>query len=140
MGTVELRWTALRGDSDRWWGISPAIYAYLAPRADEILYIGKADGGSSVRRRWDAADKDEFWDDLEGQRGIFERRAIASEFWLSPGARLTSQLVCDVESLLISEIKPWGNIACRGDRIRRPGLVVRCRGQAWPGRRVFRDR
>ncbi len=52
---------------------------------------------------------------------------------------MTRQLLVDVESLLIYEVKPWGNIQAQSSRIQRPGLMVECRG-AWPLRkRVFQD-
>jgi hypothetical protein len=133
---VVLDWHRIKTKSDPHWFYTCAIYAYLAPRGREVLYIGKADG-CTVRRRW--LEKDSFWSDLERQRNIMSHDVIVAEVLAQVGCRLTRELLCDVESLLIWELKPWGNIQCRSTRIQRPGLVVSCRG-AWPGaRRRFRD-
>jgi hypothetical protein len=47
---------------------------------------------------------------------------------LRAGLRLTSELLSDVESLLIIGEQPPGNKQCTQDRIARPGLLVRCVG------------
>lgn len=53
--------------------------------------------------------------------------------------RLTRELLSDIESLLICEVKPWGNIQCQLSRIARPGLKVVC-GSDWPlSIKVFSD-
>lgn len=131
---ITLRWHDLGDDDDPRWRYSRALYAYLSPRSLEILYIGKADG-CSVRGRW--RQKQIFWRDLEKERGIFNHTVIVAE--MEADCRMTRQLLADVESLLIYEVEPWGNIQCQKSRISRTGLKVECRG-AWPlSRRVFRD-
>jgi len=118
------------------WGWNCALHAYQHPSTDEILYVGKADG-TTVRARWNAADKEGFWRDLEQQRGIFKHGVLVGTIGTS--FRLTRQLLADVESLLIFAMEPWGNIASRSSRITRPGLVVRNFGQAWPGPQTLQD-
>ena len=132
-----VRWHNLSSD-DEAWRQRRCLYAYLAPRTSEVLYIGKA-WGVSVRGRWNRAAKSEFWDDLEKARGFRMHRTIVGEVILSPGKRLTHELLCDIESLLIYKIQPWGNIQSRRSRISRPTLSVACRG-SWPSSiRVLRD-
>lgn len=132
---ITLNWHVVSDDDHRW-SYNRTLYAYLAPRASEILYIGKADG-CTVRERW--REKRQFWADLERDRNLKSHRVIIAEWEITPGCRMTQELLSDVESLLIFEVKPWGNIQARSSRIIRPGLQVECRG-AWPlAKRVFRD-
>lgn len=137
---INVRW-AILDDSDLRWEWTLALYAYLTPSFKEILYIGKS-YDSTIRQRWLASDKQRFWSDLEHQRGIYEHVVIVGGITLigeryTP--RITSQKVADVESLLICQVQPWGNIACKKTRIERPGLVVKCTG-AWPLRnKTYRD-
>jgi hypothetical protein len=132
---VTVNWLLVHDDHEAW-GWSRALYAYLRPTAREALYIGKADG-TTVRARWNAADKEALWRDLEKKRGLSKHRVLVGQ--LSTGARLTRQLLADVESILIFAIEPWGNIASRQERIYTPGLVVRNLGAHWPGPRVLKD-
>ncbi len=135
--TAEVIWRFLR-ERDEGWSAIRCLYAYLAPRTKEILYIGKA-WGVSVRERWSRSAKAEFWADLERRRGIRSHGVLLGELALPRNVRLTQHLLADIESLLIHELKPWGNIQCRDSRISRPGLMVRCRG-SWPvGQTMYRD-
>lgn len=134
---VEVHWQYLNDGHDGWNQIR-CLYAYVAPLKPEILYIGKS-WGVSVRQRWCRSGKENFWDDLEKQRKMREHRALLGEVELFKGQRLTHQLLCDIESLLIEQVQPWSNIQSRLSRIARPGLVVACNGD-WPGRqRLYRD-
>jgi hypothetical protein len=130
--TINVRWTILDDDDPRWeWTL--ALYAYLTPSLNEILYIGKS-YGCSVRRRWQSSDKQKFWFDLERQRRIYEHIVIVGSISLigdGYAPRITRQKVADVESLLIYQVQPWGNISCKKTRIERSGMVVKCTG-AWP--------
>lgn len=138
MPDVILRWSLPFADEDdaRWH--SYGLYAYLRPRNPEILYIGKAAGRTILQRLRDA-DKDALFRDLKRQRGIFGIRVIVAE--VDATQRVSRELILDVESLLINQIKPWGNIQSATSRsISRPGLIVACKGTAWPlHERTFRD-
>jgi hypothetical protein len=125
---VTLHWQYVLDDDDERWEECPAIYAYTYRR--EILYIGKADGSSTVRSRWDAPDKDDLFDYLARERGIDWPRVLVGR--ITYDGRLTRQVVADLESLLIAALQPRGNIACTRSRITRPGLSVRCTGSDWP--------
>jgi hypothetical protein len=59
------------------------------------------------------------------------RRRLPLAPWRRPGQRLTRQLVCDVESLLIHQIQPWANTSNAKSRGRysRPGMVICCQGE-----------
>jgi len=142
---IILDWRDVNHGSGRWdhrWGYNLALYAVLHPRTDEILYLGKADG-STVRARWNAADKhDRVWRRIEQERGLFEHGFLIGEFQMPDGMRLTRQLVCDIESMLIYALQPWANTCNSASRgiYSRPGIVVSCRGH-WPHpRKTFRDR
>ena len=135
---VEVIWRPLDDDDDCGWKQIRCLYAYLASRTDEILYIGKS-WSVPIRRRWNRSGKKGFWNDLETERKIGRHRVILGELSLLEKMRLTSALLSDTESLLISSVRPWGNIQAIRSRIARPGLIVRCRGD-WPIRRkLFRD-
>lgn len=136
---IILDWRHANAEPDRW-TYTLALYAILHPRAAEVLYLGKADG-CTVRSRWNADDKHErVWSRIEDERHIFEHRFIVAEFRTPAGMRLTRELVCDVESLLIHRIQPWANSQNTKSRgFSRPGLAVLCQGH-WPLKRsTYRD-
>lgn len=141
---IILDWQDVHHETGRWsarWDYNLALYAILHARRDEIVYFGKADG-CTVRARWKADDKHErVWRRIEEELGLFKHGFIVGEFRLPEGQRLTRQVVCDVESLLIYQLKPWANsrnAKSRG-RYSRPGMVIYCQGH-WPlRRRTFRD-
>lgn len=110
------------------WKLSRGFYLYGHPEENEILYIGKVDG-TTVRQRWNRSAKRGFWEALEADRNIHEHTALVGVIELEAGKRLSRELICDVESLLINRIQPWGNIQCRNTRITRSGLKVRCKGE-----------
>ena len=119
---------------DARWGYTNCLYAYISPRHNEILYIGKANG-CSVRQRWNASDKKiNFWQPLEEQRGIYEHITLLGEIYLEIGRRFSRQLLSDIESLLIAYEQPWGNSKCRKSRISRPSMEIKCYGD-WVGSR-----
>lgn len=133
---LRLSWRAIVNDDDERWFYTRAIYAYLAPNSPEILYIGKCDG-CTVRER--SRNKPMFWRDLERERGITHHGVMVAEIDPQMRFRLTRELICDIESLLISAVEPWGNVQCQLTRTARPGLKVLCDG-AWPLRqKVFED-
>ena len=111
------------------------LYCYLHPDTDEILYIGKADG-PSVQERFNAADKDNFFADLEFAYGIRDVEVLVGGLDLEEGHRLSRELLCDIESLLIMRVQPFGNIQSKQSRISRRGLSVNCLGE-WPSSRSF---
>jgi hypothetical protein len=127
---VRVRWTALDNEGlHPFWSANCGLYAYVGPR-NEVLYIGKVDG-CTVRQRWSRCGKEAFWDDLERERRISTHAVIFGDIELENGSRLTRELLCDIESLLISQVQPWGNIQSRCSRTSRPGMLVRCVG-CWP--------
>jgi len=133
---VRVRWYSVHRDDDERWSYTYCLYAYVAPKGREILYIGKCDG-CTVRQRWRS--KVDFWRDLERDRKILSHAVLVGEVLTPCDSRLTRQLLADVESLLIWCVKPWGNIQCQTDRIRRDRLSVSCSG-AWPlARKRFVD-
>lgn len=141
---IILDWRDVNRESGRWadrWGYNLALYSILHPDEDEVLYLGKADG-CTVRSRWNADDKHErIWRRIEDERSLFEHGFIVGEFRLPDGQRLSRQLVCDVESFLIHQIKPWANSRNAKSRglYSRPGMVISCQGH-WPLRqKTFRD-
>src|SRR5438552_13789254 len=136
--SVKVHWNVIKGPDDPRWQDNCGVYAYMTPSGSEILYLGKVDG-CTVRQRWNARDKESFWRALENQRHIFHHVIIVGDIILTPGFRLSSELLSDVESLLIHRVRPWGNIACLTSRISRPGMRVRCTGD-WPlSKKTFLD-
>ncbi len=125
-----LRRRSIRGPDDEAWRWSRVLYAYLHPETSVPLYVGKT-WGTTVRSRWDAPDKlNGVWPYLE-RLGIDRHQLVVGEPEFA--ARLTHELLADVESLLIFAMQPVANIASRASRISRPGLIVRNSGAVWRG-------
>ena len=136
--TVTVFWRILK-EKDPVWYRSGCLYAYLTPKEDEILYIGKA-WRTTVKDRWSRTGKRGFWEDLEKRRGIKHHIPLIGIIYLSETQRLTRELLADIESLLISIEKPWGNIKRRHTRTQRPGMTVKCIG-SWPGaKQTYKDK
>jgi hypothetical protein len=134
---VVIEWRELKDGDDGWYA-DCALYAYRMVCGAKILYIGKVDD-TTVQRRWNRSGKEQFWDELPHQRGIYEHVVLLGEIALARGCRLTRELVADVKSLLIKWLRHWGNIQCLNSRISRPGLRVMWKGD-WPAARTeFRD-
>lgn len=115
------------------------LYAYLHPRTDNLLYLGKADR-QSVGQRMKGRHKDDVYEYLEREHRVQKLRPLIGELLLDEKQRYSSALLADVESLLINQIAPPCNVSCIGSRIERPGLTVVCRGDWWPLRqRTFHD-
>lgn len=139
---AKVRWDIVNGDDDSRWRNSCGLYAYLTTDGREILYLGKVNG-CTVRQRWGAPDKMVFWRALERERKIFVHIVIVGEIELiatnAITPRLTREKLADIESLIIMNVQPWGNVAAKQSRIYRPGMRVTCTG-AWPLReKTFHD-
>ena len=130
---VEVDWTFLEEDDNPLWNEQMCLYAYLHPSRDWLMYVGKSDF-STVRRRLSGDHKRVLFSDIRRTYGVDEVRVLHGELLLESGARRSSALLTDVESLLIKRLQPFGNIQSRQSRIWRSGLGVHCVGD-WPFRR-----
>ncbi len=132
---VWVYWTRLDSDDDPRWSEEYCLYAYLHPTRDRLLYIGKADY-STVRSRLYGEHKAQLFEDIWRVEGVAEDelRILHGELELEDGYRRSSELLADVESLLIRRLQPLGNISTTRTRIARPGLRVNCEGD-WPFKR-----
>lgn len=135
---VTLHWYPIKGEDDPRWDYDLALYAYIAPEG-QILYIGKCDR-TTVRKRWCYSSKSGAWDSINE---VCDTSAVVVAE-IKTDARLTRELLADIESLLIhqvQQIQPLHNvqnIRSRG-RHSRPGMRVKCRG-AWPlDEKIFVD-
>ncbi len=136
---VWVHWTQLDAD-DPLWDEQYCLYAYLQPQRDRLLYTGKADY-STLRSRWRGEHKDQLFEDIWRVYGTGEDevRVVHGDLELEEGCRRSSELLADVESLLIKRLQPFGNISATRTRISRLGLRVYCEGD-WPlKRRRFND-
>lgn len=124
---VEWQYT---GDGEESLGFSRVLYAYLHPDTSEILYIGKADY-CTVKERLSGAHKEAIFDEMIDDLRITEMHAIVGLLYLPEGRRFSSELLSDIESLLIIKVQPPYNKQSRLSRISRPGLEVLCSGE-WP--------
>lgn len=129
---VEVDWSELR-DGDDAWTEGWSLYAYLGPEDDDLVYLGQAGPRSSPVDRWNARDKEALFAAIEADYGLDPEDLTVLFGGVFPpgGRRISRELLTDVESLLIQELQPWGNIQCRSSRTRRPGLRVACLGE-WP--------
>ena len=126
---IDIVWKSI-GEDDEELDLCRVLYAYVHPERNEILYIGKADQ-SSVKDRLRGEHKRSVFDYLEDEFGIEEMELIVGELRIPQGNRFSSELLADIESLLIYELSPPANIQAISTRISRPGLVVVCDGD-WP--------
>ncbi len=131
--SIEIKWRQIEIDrNDEYWNRSRCLYAYLHPEGEEILYIGKADG-ATVKERWSANDKDVLWNYLN-KNGVKEHIPIIGIIYLPKQTRFSSELLKDIEGLLIYREQPAGNINNKKTRgISRPGMIIKCSGNIWPG-------
>ena len=135
---IEVDWTDISDERHRLWLDQLCLYAYLHPRRAWLLYLGKADF-CTVRQRLRGAHKDRLFEDCWNEFGIDEFRVLHGRLVLDDGCRRSSELLSDVESLLIKRLLPFGNIQCRTQRIARPNTRVVCSGD-WPFKRArFHD-
>lgn len=127
---VEVEWALLASRADPRWREGLGLYAYLHPKRDWLLYLGKCDF-STVRTRLHGGHKKRLFDDIRRDYDVDTFRTIHGRLRLHEGRRRSSELLSDVESLLIMRLQPYGNIQSRRHRISRPGLRVHCTGE-WP--------
>jgi len=109
------------------------LYAYLHPKSGKILYLGKADY-CTVRERTKGSHKTAIFNAMIENEGVNVLHPIVGVLSLEVGTRFSSQLLSDVESLLIIELQPPYNKQSTRSRISRPGIEVKCTG-TWPVRR-----
>jgi hypothetical protein len=128
---VQVDWTNLEEQRDPLWSDQLCLYAYLHPGRAWLLYVGKADY-STIRERLGGDHKAQLWYDLRREYGIDEVRVMHGGLIVE--SRRTSELLSDVESLLIKRLRPFGNIQSTRSRISRAGMRVHCIG-AWPFKR-----
>ena len=126
---IEVDWTHLDENYRHpLWKSGLCLYAYLHPAQDWLLYVGKADF-ATVRSRMRGDHKAQLWRDLWRRYRIEDVRVMHGALVLD--GRRTSQILADVESLLIKRLAPFGNIQARRSRISRRGMRVHCIGE-WP--------
>jgi hypothetical protein len=128
---VTVHWRYLEEDDeglDAW----KCLYAFVTPNKRDIVYIGKA-GRATVEERLKCRAKDGMWEHISSF-GIEQCKILLGELELPRNRRLTDALLSDVESLLIIEEQPIGNVQNMASRpIARVGMRVACVGR-WPGR------
>jgi hypothetical protein len=135
--SIEIKWRQIVGN-DKYWNSSRCLYAYLHPGGEEILYIGKADG-ATVKQRWSAGDKDDLLNYLK-KNGVKEHIPIIGIIYLPEQSRFSSELLKDIEGLLIYREQPACNINNKKTRgISRPGMIIKCSGEIWPGEKIYED-
>lgn len=127
---IEVHWKFADDEADEVLQYRQVLYAYTDSTGGEIVYIGKADA-SSVKERLSGKHKSEVFRYLDTDLKFKKYGIAVGLFNLPEGKRLTSELISDVESLLINVLEPVANIQCIDSRISRPGMEVICFGD-WP--------
>ncbi len=134
---VKVDWS-YTGPNEESLGFSRVLYAYLHPESSEILYIGKADY-CTVQQRLRGGHKEAIFSAIVNELRLSVLHAIVGLLYIPPNRRFSSELLSDVESLLIMGIQPPYNHQSRKSRISRLGLVVKCDGD-WPlNTKTFND-
>lgn len=126
---IKIKWQ-YTGISEESLNFSRVLYAYLHPDTSEILYTGKADF-CTVKKRLSGKHKEAIFNEMISDIGIGKLHAIVGILHIPEGRRFSSELLADIESLLIINVQPQYNIQSRQSRISRPGLSVQCSGK-WP--------
>ena len=137
MSNIVINWQDVMSD-ETLWNVCRVLYAYISPENGEILYIGKADK-CSVRERWNYSAKNKFWDWANEVRGLNAHSLIVGDLLLENGKKFSSQLLDDVESLLIFKLQPQGNEKSRKSRISRHGMKIVCQGDWDCVNKIFID-
>lgn len=134
---VKVEWL-YTGNGEESLGFTRVLYAYLHYDSNEILYLGKADY-CTVQERLRGSHKKAIFTAIAKEERVTTLHAIVGVLSIPNGARFSSELLSDVESLLIIELQPRYNRQSRRSRIARPGLSIKCEGE-WPLRkRLFHD-
>ena len=134
---IKVEW-AYTGSDEESLKFSRVLYAYLHPESSDILYLGKADY-STVKKRLTGQHKGAIFSDIVNDLKVSEIHAIVGQLHLPSEKRFSSELLSDVESLLIIAVQPSYNRQSRQTRISRPGIVVNCTGD-WPlAIKMFKD-
>lgn len=126
---IEIDWSYVV-DGDDQLDYCRVLYAYVHPETEEILYIGKADS-CSVKERLKGKHKNEIFEYLRAEFGITSMGLLVGEIIIPEGRKYSSELLSNIESLLIYSLQPSANIQGIYSRISRPGLTISCTGH-WP--------
>lgn len=129
-----IEWRKLK-PGEAGWDYSRCLYAFKDRRTGEIVYLGKA-GRQTVAQRFMCRRKDGLWEYMD-ENGIHECDMLLGEVFLDDGRRYSEKLLWDIERLLISAIRPCGNVSGIRSSGGRADLCVECIGR-WPGgRRIY---
>lgn len=123
---VSINWVAVNEEDDEM-DDSGVLYAYLHGDTGELLYVGKSDS-STVRERLYGEHKDEMFEWLDDNYDMESFGLLVGYLDLPSGRRQTSQLLGEVESLLIYCLQPPANVANKQSHSARQDLVVHCIG------------
>lgn len=130
---IEVNWERIRGSRDPNWDQSRCLYAYCGPTSPHIHYIGMT-YDMDIAGRWHGEHKDGVFERMYRSAGLSEIDVVVLSGYidLEPGRNLSEQLLCDIESLLIHELQPCGNVRSTRTRNRgRRDMTVMCTGD-WP--------
>ncbi|MES9901111.1 MAG: hypothetical protein ABW168_00345 [Sedimenticola sp.] len=127
---VKIDWGYIDGEDDDDLDLRWVLYAYVHPDDEKILYLGKADK-CSVRERLKGKHKKDIFDFFQNELGLTSMGLLVGELLIPESKRFSSELLSDIESLLISTLQPCANIQSTRSRIERPGLSLTCVGD-WP--------
>ena len=108
-------------------GFSRVLYSYSDPTTHKLLYLGKADY-CTVQERHRGAHKEKRFAEIREFEGLDRVLVRVGVLYLEQGRKFSSELLSDVESLLIYHVQPQYNKQAKRSRIARLGLVVTCTG------------
>lgn len=134
---VKVTWS-YTGPGEENLGFRRVLYAYLHPHSTDVLYVGKADY-CTVNERLNGPHKQRIFSAMVNELGLSEIHAIVGMLHIPISRKFSSELLSDIESLLIMSLQPAFNQQAKQSRISRPGLAVKCTGD-WPlTQKTFRD-
>lgn len=119
------------GEDEDWYA-TRVLYAYLHPTRQQILFIGKADMNTTVRKRWTYSGKKGFWDYFNNKLKVKKHTVLIRDKYFE--GNFSSNLLGSVDKLLIFVEDPPGNIQSTKSCITRSDLEVKCTG-SWSGKK-----
>jgi hypothetical protein len=125
---ISVHWKSFEGDEDSGRAALWPFFAYVTPDCEEIVYIGKANRELAKNLGKGARSRNPLFRELAERRGIRQVELLSGTVRLPPGAKLTRELLADIEAMLIYGFQPWGNVHERESlkEYYRPDLRVRC--------------
>ena len=100
---ISVHWKSFDGDEDSGRAALWPFFAYVTPDCEEIVYIGKANRELAENHSDGSETRNPLFRELAERRGIRQLELLSGTVRLPPGAKLTRELLADIEAMLMTE-------------------------------------